>query len=121
DARCEMRDAREEYLPLARARIETQRGLNALRPVLAGTEHGGSGLPLTPTPDVEASMPNVLVVAVILLCAPLAALAQTSTNLNPGPHSTLGTEATTVTGNVSDQIKTKLESLGYNQVKDIVS
>ena len=66
-------------------------------------------------------MPNPLVVAAMLLCAPLAALAQTSTNPNPGPHSTLGTESTTATGIVTDQIKTKLESLGYTQVRDIVS
>ena len=66
-------------------------------------------------------MPNPLVVAVMLLCAPLAALAQTSTNASPGPHSTIGAETTTATGNVSDQIKTKLESLGYTQVRDIVS
>jgi len=68
-------------------------------------------------------MPNLLVVAAILLCAPLVAFAQTSTTPSPGasPHSTVGTEATTVTGTLSDQgIKTKLESLGYTQVTDIV-
>ena len=66
-------------------------------------------------------MPNPLVVAAVLLCAPLAALAQTSTTPSPGPHSTAGIETTTATGNVTDQIKTKLESLGYTQVTDIVS
>ena len=70
-----------------------------------------------------AFMPNLLVVAAILLCAPLVAFAQTSTTPSPAasPHSTVGTEATTVTGTLSDQgIKTKLESLGYTQVTDIV-
>jgi hypothetical protein len=66
-------------------------------------------------------MPNPLVVAAMLRCAPLAALAQTSANPSPGPHSTIGTETTTATGNVSDQIRTKLESLGYTQVRDIAS
>ena len=32
-----------------------------------------------------------------------------------------GAETTTAIGNVNDQIKTKLESLGYTQVRDIVS
>ena len=66
-------------------------------------------------------MPNPSVVAVMLLCAPATALAQTSTNSSPGPHSTIGAETTTAIGNTSDQIKTKLESLGYTQVRDIVS
>ena len=66
-------------------------------------------------------MPNPLVVAAMLLCAPLAALAQTSINPSSGPHSTIGAETTTAIGNTSDQIKTKLESLGYTQVRDIVS
>jgi hypothetical protein len=69
-------------------------------------------------------MPNLSVVAAILLCAPLVALAQTSTSPNPAasPHSTVGSETTTTPGKLSDQgVKTKLESLGYTQVKDIVS
>src|SRR5438309_1127180 len=81
-----------------------------------GNQGGARKLPLASTPDVDAPMPNVSVIAAILLGAPLAALAQTSTNPNPGPHSTLGTESTTATGIVTDQIKTKLESLGYTQV-----
>ena len=89
-----------------------------------GTERSGSGLPSHSTPNVEAPMPNLSIVAAILLCAPLVALAQTSTSPNPAasPHSTVGSGTTAAPGKFNDQnIKTKLESLGYTQVKDIVS
>src|SRR5215831_7717060 len=72
------------------------------------------GYPSQSTPNVEAAM---------LLCAPFVAFAQTSTSPNAaGPHSTVGSGTTAAPGKFNDQdIKTKLESLGYTQVKDIVS
>jgi len=68
-------------------------------------------------------MPKLSIVAAILLCAPFVAFAQTSTSPNAaGPHSTVGSGTTAAPGKFNDQdIKTKLESLGYTQVKDIVS
>ncbi len=65
-------------------------------------------------------MPNLAVIAVILLAAgaPLAVLAQTSTTANPA----VSPETSTAPGKLSDQeIKTNLERLGYTQVKDIQS
>jgi hypothetical protein len=58
-----------------------------------------------------------------LLCTSLAAVAQISTNPNPpSPHSTVGSETTTPPEKSNAQdIRTKLESLGYTQVKDVVS
>jgi hypothetical protein len=60
------------------------------------------------------------VIAAMLLVAgaPLVVLAQTSTNPNPAASP----ETSTAPGKLNDQeIKTRLESLGYTQVKDILS
>jgi hypothetical protein len=65
-------------------------------------------------------MPNLSVTAAILLIAgaPLVVFAQTSTQPNPAANP----ETSTAPGKLNDQdIKTKLESLGYTQVKDILS
>ena len=65
-------------------------------------------------------MPNLSVIAAMLLVAgaPLVVLAQTSTNPNPAASP----ETSTAPGKLNDQeIKTRLESLGYTQVKDILS
>ena len=65
-------------------------------------------------------MPNLSVIATILLLAatPLVGLAQTSTRANPAATP----ETSTAPGKLSDQdIKTKLESLGYTGVRDILS
>src|SRR5690242_13809121 len=65
-------------------------------------------------------VPNLSVIAAILLvaAAPLVVLAQTSTSPNPAASP----ETSTAPGKLNDQdIKTKLEGLGYTQVKDIFS
>jgi hypothetical protein len=68
-------------------------------------------------------MPRLPILAGILLCTPLVSIAQTSTNPNaPSPHSTVGSGTTNPAGKSSVQdITTKLESLGYTRVTDIVS
>ena len=63
-------------------------------------------------------MPKLSAIAVILLVAgtPLVVLAQTSTKSNPAASP----ETSTAAGKLSNQeIKTRLESLGYTQVEDI--
>jgi hypothetical protein len=65
-------------------------------------------------------MPNLSVIATILLVAgaPLVVQAQTSTRANPAASP----ETSTAPGKLNDQeIKTNLEKLGYTQVKDIQS
>jgi len=65
-------------------------------------------------------MPNLSVLATILLVAgtPLPTLAQTSTEANPAASP----ETSTAPGKLNDQeIKTKLETLGYSGVRDILS
>jgi hypothetical protein len=65
-------------------------------------------------------MPKLSILATILLVAgaPSAALAQTSTRANPAASP----ETSTAPGKLNDQeIKTKLETLGYTGVKDILS
>jgi len=65
-------------------------------------------------------MPNLSVIAAILLVAgaPLVVHAQTSTRANPAASP----ETSTAPGKLNNQeIKTKLETLGYTQVKDIFS
>jgi len=65
-------------------------------------------------------MPNLSVIAAILLVAgaPLVVRAQTSTRASPAASP----ETSTAPGKLNDQeIKTKLETLGYTQVKDIFS
>jgi hypothetical protein len=63
-------------------------------------------------------MPKLLAIAAILLVAgaPLVGFAQSSAKPNPAATP----ETSTAPGKLSDQeIKTRLESLGYTQVKDI--
>ena len=65
-------------------------------------------------------MPNLSVLATILLVVgtPLPTLAQTSTRANPAASP----ETSTAPGKLNDQeIKTKLETLGYSGVRDILS
>jgi len=72
-------------------------------------------------------MPNVSVVAAVLLLAGAPVVLAQTTTTSPSPpaassSSTAGSGTTTAPGKMSDQeIKTKLESLGYSQVKDINS
>jgi hypothetical protein len=63
-------------------------------------------------------MPKLSAIAAILLVAgaPLVVLAQTSTRSNPAASP----QTSTAAGKFNDQeIKTRIESLGYTQVKDI--
>jgi hypothetical protein len=72
---------------------------------------------------VEVLVRTLSILTALMLCIPVAAVAQTSTNPNPpGPHSTVGAGTTNLPSTSSAQdLSTKLESLGYTHVTDIIS